>query len=152
MRKRLRKKLHRAEFTEHVFGIRYTLVAGLSDKAVDDFLDRFLTHAVEANDLLCGGGGQGVAWDFVVSLAGRGSPSEAQRQSLANWLARAARGSVVYPGRVRRWVAWSGGSSILRLTRPSQGVGKTTSPNKGMKLTSVERIGRSQLIPGVRRT
>jgi hypothetical protein len=24
--------------------------------------------------------------------------------------------------------------------------------NKGMKLTSVERIGRSQLIPGVRRT
>jgi hypothetical protein len=27
----------------------------------------------------------------------------------------------------------------------------TVSPNKGMKLTSVERIGRSQLIPGVRR-
>ena len=27
-----------------------------------------------------------------------------------------------------------------------------TPPNKGMKLTSVERIGRSQLIPGVRRT
>jgi len=25
-------------------------------------------------------------------------------------------------------------------------------PNKGMKLTSAERIGRSQLIPGVRRT
>ncbi len=25
-------------------------------------------------------------------------------------------------------------------------------PNKGMKLTSVERIGRSQLIPGVGRT
>jgi hypothetical protein len=28
----------------------------------------------------------------------------------------------------------------------------TRPPNKGMKLTSVERIGRSQLIPGVRRT
>jgi hypothetical protein len=27
-----------------------------------------------------------------------------------------------------------------------------TPPNKGMKLTSVERIERSQLIPGVRRT
>jgi uncharacterized protein len=87
MRKRLRKKRRRAEFTEHVFGIRYTLIPGQSDEAVDDFLDRFLTHAVEANDLLCGGGGQGAAWDFVVTLAGRGSPSEAQRQSLANWLA-----------------------------------------------------------------
>ena len=87
MRKRLRKKLRRAEFTEFVFGIQYTLVAGVSDKAADDFLDRFLTNAVEANKLLCGGGGQGVAWDFVVTLAGRGSPSEDQRQSPANWLA-----------------------------------------------------------------
>ena len=33
--------------------------------------------------------------------------------------------------------------SFLRATRPS---------NKGMKQTSVERIGRSQLIPGVGRT
>jgi hypothetical protein len=29
---------------------------------------------------------------------------------------------------------------------------KTGPPNKGMKLTSAERIGRSQLIPGVRPT
>jgi hypothetical protein len=28
----------------------------------------------------------------------------------------------------------------------------TKPPNKGMKLTSVEHIGRSQLIPGVRQT
>jgi hypothetical protein len=87
MRRRLRKKLRRAEFTELVFGIRYSLVGGLSDQAVDDFLDRFILHAVEANDLRCGGGGQGASWDFVVTLAGRGSPSEAQRQSLVNWLA-----------------------------------------------------------------
>ena len=63
MRKRLRKKLRRAEFTELVFGLRYTLVAGLTAAAADDFLDRFLLQAVEANDLRCGGGGQGVAWD-----------------------------------------------------------------------------------------
>jgi uncharacterized protein len=86
MRKRPRKKLRRAEFTELVFGLRYTLVAGLTAAAADDFLDRFLLEAVEANDLRCGGGGQGVAWDFVVTLAGRGSPSEAQRVSLAGWL------------------------------------------------------------------
>jgi len=86
MRKRLRKKLRRAEFTELVFGIRYTLVAGLPVIAADEFLDRFLLQAVEANDLRCGGGGQGVAWEFVVTLAGRGSASEAQRLSLASWL------------------------------------------------------------------
>lgn len=87
MRKRLRKKLRRAEFTEHAFGVRYTLMAGLSTTAVDDFLDRFIAHGIEINNLRCGGGGQGVAWEFVVTLAGRGSPSEAQRMSLANWLA-----------------------------------------------------------------
>jgi uncharacterized protein YggL (DUF469 family) len=87
MRKRLRKKLRRAEFTEHGFGVRYTLVAGLSVTIVDDFLDRFLIDAVEANNLRCGGGGQGVAWDFLVTLAGRGSPTEAQRVTLGNWLA-----------------------------------------------------------------
>jgi len=64
-----------------------TLVAGLSVTAIDDFLDRFLLGAVEANNLRCGGGGQGAAWDFVVTLAGRGSPSEGQRVSVANWLA-----------------------------------------------------------------
>jgi uncharacterized protein YggL (DUF469 family) len=87
MRKRLRKKMRRAEFTEPVFGVRYTLVGGLVTQGADDFLDRFLEHAVEANNLRCGGGGQGVARDFVVTLAGRGSPSEAQRKSLGAWLA-----------------------------------------------------------------
>jgi hypothetical protein len=35
---------------------------------------------------------------------------------------------------------------------PASGSGATVPHNKGMKLTSVERIGRSQLIPGVRWT
>lgn len=41
MRKRLRKKLRRAEFTELVFGVRYVLMSGLAMQAADDFLDRF---------------------------------------------------------------------------------------------------------------
>ena len=76
MRKRLRKKLRHAEFTELVFGLRYTLVAGLTAAAADDFLDRFLLQAVEANDLRCGGGGQGVAWDFGVYADSSGCRSE----------------------------------------------------------------------------
>jgi hypothetical protein len=44
---------------------------------------------------------------------------------------------------ITRAVAVAPYGSSLRATRPS---------NKGMKQTSVEHIGRSQLIPGVRRT
>ena len=44
----------------------------------------------------------------------------------------------------------------MRLAPESSGQGvvrlATTLPNKGMKQTSVEHIGRSQLIPGVRQT
>jgi hypothetical protein len=39
------------------------------------------------------------------------------------------------------------------VTSPSWRTHQVTTPsNKGMKLTSAEHIGRSQLIPGVRRT
>ena len=41
-------------------------------------------------------------------------------------------------------------SDVGKVIRESRGA--TMPPNKGMKQTSVERIGRSQLIPGVRRT
>jgi uncharacterized protein YggL (DUF469 family) len=87
MRKRLRKKLRRGEFTEYAFDVQYSLKAGMSAAAVDEFLDRFLEHAIEAHHLRCGGGGQGVGWDFLVTKAGRGSPTEEQRSAVDAWLA-----------------------------------------------------------------
>jgi hypothetical protein len=45
---------------------------------------------VEANGLQCGGGGQGAAWEFCVQLAGRGSPTEAQRLAVGTWLSQQA--------------------------------------------------------------
>jgi hypothetical protein len=44
------------------------------------------------------------------------------------------------------------GRAVVPNRRPTQGPGRNHErPNKGMKLTSAERIERSQLIPGVRR-
>ena len=52
---------------------------------------------------------------------------------------------------------WSGPRAFERPvpdgdSHENVGVHRSELPNKGMKLTSVERIGRSQLIPGVLRT
>jgi uncharacterized protein len=90
MRKRLRRKQRLGEFRENVFGVRYSLRPGLHAGAADDFLWLFLEQAIEANGLLCGGGGQGENWEFYVSLAGRGSPSEEQRAAVGAWLAQQA--------------------------------------------------------------
>ena len=87
MRKRVRKKIRRGEFAEHGFGVQYTLVGGLSQTEIDDFLGRFLEHAIEAQNLGCGGGGQNDVWDFFVTKSGRGSPSDAQRTAVGAWLA-----------------------------------------------------------------
>jgi uncharacterized protein YggL (DUF469 family) len=86
MRKRLRKKRRLGEFRESLFGVRYSLRAGLAAEAADDFLGQFLERAIEANGLSCGGGGQGQTWELYVSLARRGSPTETQRAAVGDWL------------------------------------------------------------------
>jgi uncharacterized protein YggL (DUF469 family) len=88
MRKRIRKKLRLAEFREDSFGVRYSLRAGLSEGAAEDFLWRFLEGGIEANGLSCGGGGQGETWEFYVFSARRGSPTVAQRAAVGTWLSR----------------------------------------------------------------
>ncbi len=87
MRKRLRKKLRRAEFTEYAFDVQYSLNAGMSAVAADDFLERFVEQAIEAQNLSCGGGGRDLTWDFLVTKTGRGSPTEKDRTAVQAWLA-----------------------------------------------------------------
>ena len=89
MRKRLRKKLRTGEFRENVFAAEYSLHSEFAtDSAAEEFLWRFLEQAIEANGLSCGGGGQGEGWEFLVSVAKRGSPTDGQRASVGDWLAR----------------------------------------------------------------
>jgi len=90
MRKRLRKKRRLGEFRENLFGARYSLRAAAPVEAGDEFLWRFLENAIEANRLSCGGGGQGRVWEFYVSSARRGSPTEAQRAAVGEWLGQQA--------------------------------------------------------------
>jgi uncharacterized protein YggL (DUF469 family) len=87
MRKRLRKKRRLGEFRENAFDVVYRLHEGMSAAGAEDFLFRFLEHAIEANALSCGGGGRPPDYDFTVSRAGRGSPSKEQRAAVGAWLA-----------------------------------------------------------------
>ena len=56
------------------------------------------------------------------------------------------------PGLVRRRMGVSQQSGAVALASNGSSLRATRPSNKGMKQTSVERIGRSQLIPGVLRT
>jgi uncharacterized protein YggL (DUF469 family) len=86
MRKRLRKKLRLREFREYGFDVSYRLRDGFPTAEADDFLFRFLEHAIEANGLSCGGGGRPPDYEFCVTSARRGSPTEEQRAAVGAWL------------------------------------------------------------------
>jgi len=68
MKKRLRKKKHRGEFTE--WGRQLVITRNRRD-GFDEFLDAFIEEAIEANGCYCGGGGKEDNLDFVVELGRR---------------------------------------------------------------------------------
>lgn len=84
MRKRLRKKKHVGEFQELGCEVRITLRPG-SD--LDDFLNRFLEEAVEANGLSFGGGGRHLELDGFLEL-GRRDAHQANLAKVVAWLER----------------------------------------------------------------
>ncbi|EXF47448.1 hypothetical protein BAY1663_00119 [Pseudomonas sp. BAY1663] len=80
--RRLRKKLCVDEFQELGFEVNLTYREGADGKVVDDFLDAFISEAMEANELGYIGGED---YGFVC-LARRGSVSEEQREKVDAWL------------------------------------------------------------------
>ena len=80
--RRLRKKLCVDEFQELGFEINLTYREGIESKAVDDFLEAFISEAMEANELGYIGGED---YGFVC-LARRGSVTEEQRAKVDAWL------------------------------------------------------------------
>jgi len=87
VRKRLRKKLHVGEFQELGFEVRFQVVDSLSGDAFDAVMDAFISQAIEAHGLLCGGGGRNPEWNVFVTREGRGSVTEEHRQAIETWLA-----------------------------------------------------------------
>lgn len=87
MKRRLRKKFHLGEFREFGFAVTFALAPGLSETESGDFLEKFITQALESDRLCAGGGGHGSRWNFFVSAAARrGSVDEAQRTRVLDWL------------------------------------------------------------------
>ena len=87
MRKRLRKKLHVGEFQELGCEVRFQVVDNLSHEAFDTVVDAFISQAIEANGLVCGGGGKNPDWSVFVTCDGRSSVTEAHRRAMETWLA-----------------------------------------------------------------
>jgi uncharacterized protein YggL (DUF469 family) len=87
VRKRLRKKLHVGEFQELGFEVRFLVADNLSNDAFDAVVDAFISQAIEAHGLLCGGGGKNPEWNVFVTREGRGSVTEGHRQVIETWLA-----------------------------------------------------------------
>jgi uncharacterized protein YggL (DUF469 family) len=87
VRKRLRKKLHVGEFQELGFEVRFQVADNLSYDAFDTVVDAFINQAIEAQGLLCGGGGKNPEWNVFVTRKGRGSVTEEHRQAIERWLA-----------------------------------------------------------------
>jgi len=87
VRKRLRKKLHVGEFQELGFAVRFQVMDNLSNDAFDAVVDAFISQAIEAHGLVCGGGGKNPEWNVFVTRTGRGSITEGHRQAIETWLA-----------------------------------------------------------------
>ena len=105
MRKRLRKKLRRGEFREFGFLVKFRLADGVSGPALDEFWDQFITQAVEARDLVVGGGSDRDCSVFV-TRAGHGSASEEDRLSLGTWLEQHPQVCDIVVGRLEdAWLA-----------------------------------------------
>ena len=87
MKKRLRKKLHVGEFQELGFEVRFQVADNRSHDAFDAVADAFISQAIEAHRLVCGGGGKNPEWSVFVTRDARGSVTEEHRQAIARWLA-----------------------------------------------------------------
>lgn len=106
---RQRKKLRVGEFQELVFEIRIQFRQPLDDTAHDAFLDGFI-ELIESRHLAAGGmGGQLPLMETggVISAWGRGSPTEADRQAVLDWLRQSSEVASAEAGDfVDGWYGW----------------------------------------------
>jgi hypothetical protein len=86
VKKRLRKKLRLGEFQELGFEVFFRVANNTPDDTFDRVIDAFITHAIEENGLMCGGGGKNPEWNVFVTLDRRGSAIDEHRQAVRKWL------------------------------------------------------------------
>jgi len=88
MKKRLRKKKHRGEFRELGFEVEFTFEVGSTVDDENEVLYGFIDHAIEDNELLFGGGGQGGRWSGIAYAEGPpgAKTTPDQRTAVLTWL------------------------------------------------------------------
>lgn len=88
LNRRQRKKQRVGEFQELVFEVRIQFRQSMDDASHDAFLDGFIA-LIESRHLAVGGMGGRLPLmetEGIVSAWGRGSPTEADRQAVLDWL------------------------------------------------------------------
>lgn len=88
LNQRQRKKLHVAEFQEFLFHVQLRFRQAMDESAYDAWLDSFISF-IEARKLLLGAMGGSLPLnetDGIIQRMGRGSPSQADRQAVLDWL------------------------------------------------------------------
>lgn len=112
MRRRLRKKLRKGEFTELGFAFTFRLNSELDVARRLDVVDDFLAAVIEPQALALYGGG-GAEWAGLITSFGRGSVSESQRAVVLGWLASDFRIDEVRAGPLVD--VWHSGESVLEV-------------------------------------
>lgn len=88
MKKRLRKKLRKGEFTEFGFEITITFSEKAKEINFDEWLDKFIEE-IEKNNLAFGGGGDFNDFSgYIVSSKKRKSTTNNDREIIKNWLSK----------------------------------------------------------------
>jgi len=109
LNRRQRKKLLVGEFQELVFDTQISFAKSLDESAYDAFIDAFIDF-VESRHLVIGGFGGSLPlseMDGLVSKAGPGSVTDADRQAVQAWLEQRAEVSKVVLGElVDGWYGW----------------------------------------------
>jgi uncharacterized protein YggL (DUF469 family) len=59
----------------------------LTHDALEAGVDAFISQAIAAHGLVCGGRGKNPEWNVFVTREGRGSVTEEHRQAIERWLA-----------------------------------------------------------------
>ena len=83
--RRLRKKLHLAEFQELGFSVSFDFAKGTAIQVIDQTLDDFIDEVIDKHGLAYDGSGY-LHWEGLVYLQKIGKCSEQHREWVTQWL------------------------------------------------------------------
>ncbi|EXU74169.1 YggL family protein [Erwinia mallotivora] len=83
--RRLRKKMHIAEFQELGFSIGFAFPEGTSEETIDTTLDALINEVIDPNGLAFDGSGY-LQWEGLICLQQTGKCTEEHRELVRKWL------------------------------------------------------------------